>query len=964
MAHNPSRFAAGAPPPGSGGDDSSDDDPDGVPADLYTGGSSDDDDSSDSGPTGGGANESTGSTSPSSGGSGDSGGIDPSDTPAAGTIDDDSDSGGGEPRDTSGAAGRGPSDSDDGGSGGGVDDSGDDGPDGVPADLYTGGSSSDGGDPTDDSGLDGGSGGSDPGGNTDGSGSSMPGSGSDPGGDDGINDQRGGTIEGPGGAAPPAQGLEQETPDGESFTPEEREITNQAQDFEERVLEENPGLDDEDIRIVRGDDGEVLETELTSVGQAEQAREFKQEVLERNPGLEADEVEVVPSEDGTVRARITEDAQQDLDSATPSQTPRSRSQAQGDLAEPIEETSENENIEGGDARLFAAAREQERGLQQEIDFSFGLGDPDEDEVERAFRENVEEPTEEFFIDAAGDLPVEDADALENRTERSINPGSSAAATTSSGFVDRASREFITTGAATAGQLPSQIPETAESAAGFVRDVGLILGNAPPSETRAAAQARNRQRVNRLVSAASETATGVRNDPAEAAGLYAQLGLAVGAGTATGRAIRGASGGRLSGSDLTGRVLEGSGRNVRRLLDDDRAQGQITITRERTRSEDGDADADDVPDEDLRETADLDEFEQEVERIEQAEPDADLREAETEDARFEDQDADADTETVPDEDLRETTGDTDTSTVSIGTPDRATDAPSRALAGAREADARASELLGRQARRGRQRGASVDAQTATTAALLAAQSQGQQQQPATDQAVGLGVLADATADQQLGDLLTGTTTQQQTTTTTTTTTDTATQTDVDTNLDLNIDTTARTDTDTRTDTETRTDTDTRSDTDRRSDTDSTPRRTPDSENTASDDSGSDRSASTAVMGGRSGSGDDVIAAGWLNETVVAIATQAGGTARSLPDEAQAEAAEGTAETFGEFPTLEQVRGSPETQERIEDVQMLLSGGSDDSADEFEDVSGTDSDESGDFEEFVTVGGDDQDGGGLL
>ena len=102
----------------------------------------------------------------------------------------------------------------------------------------------------------------------------------------------------------------------------------------------------------------------------------------------------------------------------------------------------------------------------------------------------------------------------------------------------------------------------------------------------------------------------------------------------------------------------------------------------------------------------------------------------------------------------------------------------------------------------------------------------------------------------------------------------------------------------------------------------------------------------------------LAAGWLNETVVAIATQAGGTAQSLEDEVQAERTEGTAAVLGEFAAFEQVRGDAETQEQIEDVQALLSGGTTGS-----DGDNTQSDGTGDFEDFLEVGGG-ENGGGLL
>jgi hypothetical protein len=135
-----------SPPPSDiGGADDNDDDSDGAPRDLYTGGSSDDNDSSDS--LGGGANQDTGSTSPSSGGSAESdsspGGSSPPPSDVGGPGGDssssDSDSADsqapGPGPTTPGGLGSDPSAS---GEGSGIGSGGNDA-DGVPRELYTGG---------------------------------------------------------------------------------------------------------------------------------------------------------------------------------------------------------------------------------------------------------------------------------------------------------------------------------------------------------------------------------------------------------------------------------------------------------------------------------------------------------------------------------------------------------------------------------------------------------------------------------------------------------------------------------------------------------------------------------------------------------------------------------------------------------------------------------------------------------
>lgn len=117
------------------------------------------------------------------------------------------------------------------------------------------------------------------------------------------------------------------------------------------------------------------------------------------------------------------------------------------------------------------------------------------------------------------------------------------------------------------------------------------------------------------------------------------------------------------------------------------------------------------------------------------------------------------------------------------------------------------------------------------------------------------------------------------------------------------------------------------------------------------------SSSPGSGGGSGGRDDPLFAGWLNETVVDIATRGGGTTQEISDARAVEETSGAAAVLGEFATFEQVAGSPETQERIEDVQELLSGGSGGSGS----IGGSDS--SAGFEEFLGAGaGGSSDGGG--
>jgi len=310
-------------------------------------------------------------------------------------------------------------------------------------------------------------------------------------------------------------------------------VVDAAAGLEQDVVDRFPSLDGSDVRVERA--GNQLTAELTESGrdqftaspQGGDARLF----------TEAGEIQ---------QGRAISAAQSGGDQ-------RLRNQA-------------TPNIEGGDQRLFNEAAQQQRQqdpsnrpLQQEIDFSAGLGGPG-DEVERAFRDTVAEPTADFFDDPTDTLPVQSAAADDSAA-------------------DRAGRDFITDTSEAVGALPGQVPETAESAAGIARDLDIILRN-EPGDARSAAQARNRRRLSRVAGAVDRTATNVRDDPTELAGLAGQLGVAVGVGGATGAAGRRLSGGRIGGSDLSGRIAERANEELRRLAvvefrDSDRAQVDLS-----------------------------------------------------------------------------------------------------------------------------------------------------------------------------------------------------------------------------------------------------------------------------------------------------------------------------------------------------------------------------------------------------
>jgi hypothetical protein len=202
--------------------------------------------------------------------------------------------------------------------------------------------------------------------------------------------------------------------------------------------------------------------------------------------------------------------------------------------------------------------------------------------------------------------------------------------------------FVAGAARTGAVAPASAAKSAETATEVAQNAGQILTEFGVAETAETGAAVGRESVDRAVRSA-------RSEPAEFAGGVA-LGAALGAGgLSRGASARGALTAEFDPRiGIFGETIES--RSLSRFLDDDRGQADTAITIERT------------ADDETRETADLDEFEEEVRRREEARenvPDEDLREVIDTDADSERRTAD-----TPTEDARDAYD-----TVSIGTPVR-------------------------------------------------------------------------------------------------------------------------------------------------------------------------------------------------------------------------------------------------------------------------------------------------------
>jgi len=440
------------------------------------------------------------------------GGSDPSDAPGAGD-----DGGSSDPRDTSGGAGRGPRND------GGDDDSSSGG--GSP-----GGSSP----PPSDVGGPEGTSSSDPADSNQGDASGDSDS-------SGSNTQPGDEIEGPGGAAPPAQGVEQETPDGQGFTPEERAVSQQAQGLEQQVLDNNPDLSSEDVRIVREErDGQdVLAAELTRTGEA-----TRQEAFEKDPDGPGGSSPPGPTGGGGDDPEVGESAIDDVGI----RGIRVNSQQRGGESDP--------SIEGGDARLAIESTDQ--SSQQP------------------------ENTEEF-----GDIAVNNP-LTGNRVEEDLKNAADAFRNEAQGVIRRTGT--VGTPVGTAGARPSD--EVTDGLQGQVAESTIRLANIPQlasegKEIGEFAVTQPQRAVTdtdefisdvteRSTEIAESTATRAEENPAQfAIGTTVGLVGAAGAGRFVGSATRRASGGRVDlGSDLSGRTAQRVSETTRRLGDSTRsATGQ-------------------------------------------------------------------------------------------------------------------------------------------------------------------------------------------------------------------------------------------------------------------------------------------------------------------------------------------------------------------------------------------------------
>jgi len=103
------------------------------------------------------------------------------------------------------------------------------------------------------------------------------------------------------------QGLEESTPDGRGFAPEDRTISQQAEEFEQDVLDKLPDrFEEEDVRIDReqrnGQD--VFTAELTKAGRFERAEQVEERVLEETAAEDPSDVRVSEN-DGSFEVTFT-----------------------------------------------------------------------------------------------------------------------------------------------------------------------------------------------------------------------------------------------------------------------------------------------------------------------------------------------------------------------------------------------------------------------------------------------------------------------------------------------------------------------------------------------------------------------------------------------------------------------------------------------------------------------------------
>jgi len=312
--------------------------------------------------------------------------------------------------------------------------------------------------------------------------------------------------------------------DGVSVRDQVQRSFERSQAIQERIAESR--FADEASDVAASFQGSDVVTELT--GEAAQAQQAVEEtVTESRFADEASEV-VADVQDGDVVTELTGEADDE----------RALSETFADVDQDAQESNP---------------------LQEEIDFTPGVeGDP----VERIAR-----GTTEAFAE-------ESAEAIDETSQQQIEALSElglADRTDPQTFEQRFADDFFEDTTTAAAQTPQNLVEAPEQLLGLGRDVTLTTGvGADSREDIEAAQARNRQRGNRLVRAATGTVENVRQDPAELGGVLGQAGLAVATGTGTGRTLSRATGDRVGGSDVSGRILLEAGRQtdqaVRETLD--------------------------------------------------------------------------------------------------------------------------------------------------------------------------------------------------------------------------------------------------------------------------------------------------------------------------------------------------------------------------------------------------------------
>ena len=284
-------------------------------------------------------------------------------------------------------------------------------------------------------------------------------------------------------------------------------VVDAATALEREVLDRFSTLDGSDVRVTRS--GDTLEAELTRTGEEQLTADARQ------------------GGDARLLAEARRIEQQRAISAA---------QSGGDRRLRTEATP---NVEGGDIRLEIAereAREEAAGevrseLSQEIDFSFGLGDPNEDEVEQFIRNDVTGATSSFFDRAVENIEV--------------------ATTEPDSFGDRAADDAIRDAADLLGNAPATAVDTVEAGAGIGRDALIIQTNPTGSDAEEAAIDRNIRRGELVVKGIQQTATDVQENPSEIGGVASQAGIGLVFGTTASRAVRSTTG--LQGPDLSRRA---------------------------------------------------------------------------------------------------------------------------------------------------------------------------------------------------------------------------------------------------------------------------------------------------------------------------------------------------------------------------------------------------------------------------